>query len=266
MLAPMLECVVNVSEGVDQSVLRQIIAAAGDDLLDLHTDPHHNRSVFTLVGEIAPRKVASAAVELIDINSHVGVHPRIGAVDVVPFVPLGSSRLAEAHEARDDFCEWVASHLGVPCFKYGNERTLPDIRREAFTSLQPDVGPGEPHPTAGAMAVGAREVLVAYNVWLVEADIELARQIAASVRGPNLRALGLRVGEKVQVSMNLTAPAELGPLEATDAVAGLAAVEGCELVGLIPKVVLDATPKERWTELDLDPARTIEMRLQDRLY
>ncbi len=259
-----LECVVNISEGRDDQVIGRIAAAAGDHLLDVHTDAHHNRSVLTLVGEEAPRAVARAAVEALDLTTHTGVHPRIGVVDVVPFVPLGPSTFDEALAARGRFCEWTASELGVPCFAYGPGRTLPDVRRGAFTTLAPTTGPSEPHPTAGAVAVGARSVLVAYNVWLAEPGLAEARRVAAAVRTEHVRALGLQVGERVQVSMNLVAPEVVGPAEATDAVAAHAAVAGCELVGLVPRAVLEHVPQQRWRALDLSADATIEARLQQR--
>jgi glutamate formiminotransferase len=259
-----LECVVNISEGERADVVAEIAAAAGADLLDAHSDAHHNRSVLTLVGEEAPRAVARATVATLDITAHQGVHPRIGVVDVVPFVPLGSSTMSDALAARDRFAAWAADSLGVPSFLYGPERSLPEVRRGAFAGLNPDHGPSTPHPTAGAMAVGARPPLVAYNVWLAEPDLERARQVATAVRGPGIRALGLQVGERVQVSMNLVSPDVVGPAAATDAVAALAEVSGCELVGLVPRSVLDAVPRHRWAELDLGEDRTIEARLGQR--
>jgi len=255
-----LECVVNISEGRQAPVIAEIGAAAGDDLLDTHTDPHHNRTVLTLRGETAPQAVARAAVSLLDLRSHQGAHPRIGVVDVVPFVPLGTDLLEDAITARDGFAGWIAEELGVPAFLYGPDRSLPDVRRGAFTSLVPDVGPGRPHPTAGAVAVGARPVLVAWNIYLRAPDLTLARKVAAAVRGPHLRALGLPVGDEVQVSMNLIGPEALGPAEAWDLVAAHAAPDRAELVGLVPQAVLDRTPTQRWSQLDLSPDRTIESR------
>ncbi|HEX6238970.1 MAG TPA: hypothetical protein VFZ68_17360, partial [Acidimicrobiales bacterium] len=217
----MLECVVNVSEGADEHVVERIAASAGRDLLDRHSDPHHNRTVLTLVGQEAPRRVASTVVQLLDLRRHTGAHPRIGVVDVVPFVPLTGATMADAVAARDDFITWIARELEVPAFAYGPGspapggvasgplgpgRSLPEVRRGAFVELAPDAGPPRPHPTAGAVAVGAREVLVAWNVWLAEPDLDRAREVAAAVRGPDLRALGLAVGDRVQVSMNLVAP------------------------------------------------------------
>ena len=251
----MLECVINVSEGRDRSVIRRIAAAGGVCLLDVHSDHHHNRSVITLAGrgvEAAAQAVAAEATVLIDLRLHVGVHPRLGAVDVVPFVPLGQSSMDDALGARDRFAAWAGDELAVPCFLYGPERTLPDVRRHAFTGLAPDSGPPVAHPTAGAICVGARPPLVAYNVWLDEGvPVSVARQVARDIRGPGLRALGLDVGGRAQVSMNLVDPERLTPADAYDAVAARAPVDRAELVGLVPPAVLAAVPVERWSELDL---------------
>jgi glutamate formiminotransferase len=263
-----LECVVNVSEGRDRSVLDALAAAVAGDLLDVHTDPHHHRSVFTLVGTDAPRRLAAEAVGRLDLRAHAGVHPRIGVVDVVPFVPLGDATLDDAVRARDDFCRWAGDELALPCFRYGPERTLPDVRRGAFRDLAPDDGPAAPNPTAGGCAVGARPVLVAYNLWL-DLGVEVARAVATEVRGDGIRALGLDVGGRAQVSMNLVEPARVGPAEAWDRVSVAARalgaeVEGAELVGLVPEAVLGAIDQERWDDLDLGPDRTIESRLAAR--
>jgi glutamate formiminotransferase len=267
----MLECVVNISEGRDASVLDAVAAAAGAALLDVHTDPHHHRSVLTLAGpevEEAARGVAAEAVARIDLRRHQGVHPRLGAVDVVPFVPLDGSTMEDAVAARGRFARWAGDELALPCFLYGPERSLPDVRRGAFGSLAPDTGPALPHPTAGAVAVGARPVLVAYNLWLAPTDpAATARAVAGRVRGPALRSLGLDVGGRAQVSCNLVDPGTVGPADAYDAVARCAAelgtsVVGTELVGLLPSVVLHAVPPQRWAALDLAPSRTIEARLE----
>jgi glutamate formiminotransferase len=260
----LLECVVNVSEGRRHDVLASLAATVRDDLLDVHTDPDHNRTVFTLVGEEAPRALARAAVAQLDLGTHDGVHPRLGVVDVVPFVPLGDATPADARAARDRFAAWVADELGVPAFLYGPERTLPDVRRRAFGELAPDAGPPRPHPTAGGVAVGARPLLVAWNLWLAEPDLALARRVAAAVRGPHLRALGLAVAGGAQVSMNLVAPDVLGPAEAWDRVAALAPVGRAELVGLVSAVTLERIDPSRWGRLDLAEERTIEYRLAAR--
>jgi glutamate formiminotransferase len=260
-----LECVINVSEGHDGPALSAIVAAAGDTLLDLHRDEHHNRAVLTLAGdhvEDAARAVAATAVDQLDLRTHAGAHPRIGVLDVVPFVPLTGSTMDDAITARGAFAIWAGRELALPCFLYGPERSLPDLRRAAFTTLAPDTGPATPHLTAGACAVGARSVLVAYNLWLATNDLAAAKAIAASLRSPVVRALGLQVGEHVQVSCNLLAPDRCGPAEVFDQVAGRAEVATAELVGLLPHDVLAAVAQDRWAELDLSEDRTIEARLR----
>jgi glutamate formiminotransferase / 5-formyltetrahydrofolate cyclo-ligase len=259
-----LECVVNVSEGTRTDVVARLGATCGADLLDVHSDPHHNRSVLTLVGVDAVRRLTVEAVDALDLSLHAGVHPRLGVVDVVPFVPLAGSSMAAAVRARDEFAVWAADVLALPCFFYGPERSLPEVRRTAWRSRPPDTGPRVPHPTAGAVCVGARGVLVAYNLWLARADLGLAKRVAAAVRGPHLRALGLPVGQRVQVSMNLVDPLLLGPAQAFDLVAAHTAIEAAELVGLVPSAVLHAVPRERWAALDLGVERTIEERLSAR--
>jgi glutamate formiminotransferase len=260
-----LECVVNVSEGRQLTVLEELRAAVGArDLLDVHTCADHNRTVFTLVGEDAPRRLARRAVADLDLRDHAGAHPRFGVVDVVPFVPIGGSTLVDALSARDRFAAWAASELGLPCFRYGPERSLPEVRRSAFGELAPDVGPAEPHPTAGAVAVGARPVLVAYNLWLAEPDLDTARRVARAIRRPEVRALGLAVGGEVQVSMNLVDPYRVGPADVWDLVSAQVPVDRAELVGLLPRAVLDAIPESRWPGLDLGPDTTIEARLAAR--
>jgi len=304
------ESVVNISEGRDRHVLRLLENAGGAALLDVHVDPDHHRSVFTMAGPLdlvegAVRDVASLAVKLVDIREHRGLHPRLGAVDVVPFVPLeiqhqsptrirkpaaGCERLLRpwthlsvapslepAVRARDSFSEWMASALNVPCFLYGplpanGFRTLPEIRRSAFSSLPPDFGPPEPHPTAGACAVGARPPLIAYNVWISGTDLDRARSVAASIRCPAVRALAFPMGTgsgAMQVSCNLVDPLTIGPAEVHDRIASLVedhggSVDRCELVGLLPAAVIEAIPPNRWAELDLAPGSTIEARMQER--
>jgi glutamate formiminotransferase len=268
----MLECVVNISEGRRVHVLDELALAAGPLLLDVHRDEHHNRSVFTVAGPReqvadAVRALAGATVERLDLCSHQGVHPRIGVLDVVPWVamtgwPLEPGPLEGAVEARDGFAQWAGDVLEVPCFLYGTGRSLPQIRREAWNTLAPDTGPLFPHPTAGASAVGARTVLVAYNLWLAEPDLNLARRLAADLRGPAVRTLGLPVGDAVQVSCNLIDPQVVGPAAVFDAVAARTGVARAELVGLLPARVLEAIPERRWPELDLGRSRTIEARLE----
>jgi glutamate formiminotransferase len=261
-----IECVINISEGRDLDLVEEIALVAGSDLLDVHCDADHNRSVITVVGATAPPAVIRHAVQRLDLRTHTGVHPRIGVVDVVPFVPLADSTYDDALRTRDAMSSWIANELQIPVFLYGPERTLPDIRRGAFTVLQPDLGPSQPHPTAGAVAVGARELMLAWNLWLSEPDLDLAKSIASSIRGPGVRALGLQVGDEVQVSMNLVAPLTVGPAEVYDRVASLAGIARAELVGLAPQSVLDAVDEKRWEQLNLSVETTIESRLQSRLH
>jgi glutamate formiminotransferase len=193
----------------------------------------------------------------------------------VPFTLVGSTELAVAIEARDRLAIWAGAVLGVPCFLYGpmpdgGSRSLPEVRRGAFTTLRPDTGPDRPHASGGAMAVGARGPLVAYNLWVTGVTAAETRAVAARVRSGSLRALGLVVGELTQVSCNLVDPDTLGPAEAYDEVA-TALPEGAhivraELVGLVPSSVLTRTAEDRWPELGLSAADALEARLADRAF
>ncbi len=260
----MLESVVNISEGQNSFLLEELTHSLASDFLDLHSDPDHHRSVFTMVGTAAPRILTARVVEALSLTDHVGVHPRLGVVDVVPFVPLADSTMDEALSARNDFAQWAWDELRVPTFFYGPERTLPDIRRNAWHALFPDIGDNMPHATAGAMCVGIREPLIAYNVWLRDSNLVEAKRIASALRDDNLRTLGLQVGSSVQVSMNLIRPGFIGPMEAFDRVAACARIERAELVGLMPTSVLLEIPRTRWEKLDLAEEKTIEWRLANR--
>ena len=276
-----VECVANVSEGRDEDILGQLAAAAGPTLLHLHRDPDHNRSVFTLAGPAdavaeGTRSLAGATVARLDLRQHAGAHPRLGVLDVVPFVPyepggLPPEDLAPAVILRDECARWLGTELGVPSFLYGplpggRARTLPEVRRSAFGTdeagrLTPDYGPAVPDTRTGATAVGARPVLVAFNVWVSSAEV--ARRVAPLVRRPEVRALGLAVGERAQVSCNLVDPARYGPAVLYDTVAALVtqaggAVQGGELVGLLPETVLAGVPRARWAELGLSDEATVE--------
>ena len=260
----MLECVINISEGGNPSQLNELSAELGADLLDLHSDADHNRSVFTLAGEDPARILTKSAAAMFDIRDHHGVHPRVGIVDVVPFVALEPSSFDDAIAARNRFAEFASSELGIPCFLYGPERTLPYIRKHAFVDLKPDFGPSEPHPRSGAICVGARPILIAYNVWLKDQTVETAKHVAKTIRTNERRTLGLQVGPHAQVSMNLIDHEVTGPAEAYDAVAALAPIDRAELVGLVPARALARIPRERWSELDLSGEKTIEWRLAER--
>ncbi len=248
-----LECVINISEGGRVEVVAAIAAAADTTCIDVHSDAHHNRSVLTLAGaaadvEDAARAVARETVARIDITRHKGVHPYRGALDVVPFVPWTDATMDDAIDARDRFAEWAVEELDIHCLLYGPEMSLPELRRIA---------------PIGTTAVGARPVLVAYNLWLAPTEtVGDARAIAAEVRMPGkIRTLGLQVGDHAQVSCNLIDPFSYGPAAAFDAVAAHAEVVRAELVGLVPAAVLEVVPTERWQQLDLARSRTIETRL-----
>ena len=298
---------VNISEGRDEALLGHLARSCGSWLIDLHRDPWHHRAVLTLAGpandvEGACRVLATETVAALDLRRHSGAHPRLGVLDVVPFVPLtwlahddgpsrpdgpggarstgpgGAVRVAAAPDlgpavaARDAFTRWAGHELGLPCFRYGplgdgTFRTLPEVRRGAFRTLAPDAGPATPHPTAGAAAVGARPVLVAYNVWLRGGDVTVARTIAAAIRSRTIRALGFDLGGVAQVSCNLLEPGTRGPAQVYDEIArrarGLGAQpDRAELVGLLPGDVLREVPEHRWGELGLRWADTLEARLE----
>jgi len=295
--APLVECVPNFSEGRRAAVIDRIAAAAravpGSRLLDVSADPDHNRTVLTIVGggeavlEAAFRS-AAVAVSEIDLRSHQGVHPRIGAVDVVPFVPLCGASLAECVELAQRLGELLAARLGLPVYLYGAaardpaRRVLAAIRRGGFEQLQqtigepgrrPDLGPDRVHPTAGAVAVGARHVLIAMNVDLASQDLRAARAIARAVREssgglPGVQAMGVPLPSRrlVQVSMNLLDYRRTPPVAAFERVAAEAAVLGIdvaagELVGCAPREALPPDPvsalrlRALRPEQILDPAR-----------
>lgn len=230
----LVECVPNISEGTDQATLDAVAAAivdhAGAWLLDRSADVDHQRSVFTLAGY--PGRVMSAmeavvevAIERIDMRDQQGQHPRIGAVDVIPFIPLGDTTMDQCVAGTRDFAASVAERFELPVYLYAmaaqrpERRRLADIRRPRFEGLaeamrepdgKPDFGPARPHPTAGAVAVGARPFLIAFNVQLSTTDVAVARRIARRVRErdgglPAIQALGLELASQgcAQLSMNL---------------------------------------------------------------
>lgn len=275
----MLECVVNVSEGRRGDVIDELAAECGPALLDVHTDADHHRSVFTLArdAEAAARALTEAVAERIDLSAHAGVHPRLGAIDVVPFVALDGSEPGDATEAARSYATWIAGALDVPAFLYGDAdpdgRSLPDVRRDAFAGRAPDVGPDTPHARLGAVAVGARPPLVAVNCWLDVDDLGLAREIAAQVRErdgglPGVRALGVVLASRgrAQVSMNVTRLEACGVERACTAARRLAYeggadVERVELVGLLPAAELDRCSAEFRSWSGIGPDHTIEARL-----
>ena len=251
---------------------------SGVHLLDIHSDADHNRSVLTFGGRAGPLvdglvACTRAAIEAIDLRTHEGTHPRLGAMDVVPFVPRDGAGMPEAVAAARSCAERIWAETGLPSFLYeqaASGRSLPEVRRRAFRDLDPDFGGPGPHPSAGAAVVGARATLVAYNVVLATADVGVARRIATAIRErdgglPGVRALGLPLESRgvVQVSMNLIRPAVTNIGDAFDAVAALAASEGIEvldseIVGLTPRAALPSST----THLQLQrPAKILEEEL-----
>jgi glutamate formiminotransferase len=280
-----IECVPNVSEGRDTAALRRLVAACERSLLDWHNDPDHNRSVFTLAGggirdaESAVRLLAGAVAQHVDLTAHQGVHPRTGALDVVPFVALGgtTAETGQASQAAHSFARWWSEAFAVPCFMYDDadpqHRDLPNIRRTAFKLRRPDYGPSLPHPQLGASAVGARKPLVAINCLLVARDVEVANRIARAMRESSggmrgVRALGfvLASEDRAQVSMNLVDLDATGVEEAVLHVRELAHAERTdiarvELVGLIPARELDRCSEDFLQWSGLDATQTIEFRV-----
>jgi glutamate formiminotransferase len=281
-----LESVVNVSEGRDERVVRALRAACGPSLLDIHTDVDHNRSVFTLAGperrdaSVATRALARAVAANVSIVGHVGVHPRFGALDVVPFVAFdadpdaGTAAVSAAHE----FAHWWAGEFDVPVFFYGDadpqHRDLPSTRRTAFRSRVPDAGPVVAHPTLGATAVGVRAPLVAINCVLATGDKTIAVDIVRHTRErdgglPGVRALAflLAASGRTQVSMNLTDLHRTGVEQACTHVRALARhhdtdVIAVELVGLLPASELGRCSAGFLAWSELDDSQTIEARLR----
>jgi glutamate formiminotransferase len=282
----MLECVPNVAEGRDTRVLDALSTACGSSLLDEHVDPDHHRSVFTLAGpgardaEAAVRRLAVSVTEHLDLTTHAGVHPRIGALDVVPFVVLEGTSTADAVDAAHAFAAWAAGELDLPVFFYGEvdpqRRSLPELRRDAFTARAPDLGPLRRHPKLGAIAVGARPVLVAVNCWLDRDNLALARTIAHSVRERDggltgVRALGFRLASvaRAQVSMNLVDLDATGLQRACDTVRAHARAQGAdvarvELVGLVPASEYARCDDAFLQWSGISAHQTIEARFADR--
>jgi glutamate formiminotransferase len=277
-----LECVPNVSEGRFETAIDAMRDAAGSALLDVHRDIDHNRSVFTIAAGMhttltATRRLAAAVAASVDLGPHVGVHPRLGALDVVPFVALGGTGSGKAVVAARAFATWWSSVYGVPCFFYDDAdpegRDLPSVRRQAFVERAPDIGPAKPHPRLGATAVGARAPLVALNCVLDGGGLDDATAIAAEARErgggmPGVRALGfwLESRDRPQVSMNLFDLDRTGVDEACARVGALAQARGrtvseIELVGLLPAVELERCGPAVRAVARLDADRTIEGRL-----
>jgi len=292
----LFEAVPNFSEGRDEAKISRIAGAVravpGVRILDLHSDPDHNRSVLTFAGEedavlAGAVALARACAAELDLAAQTGEHPRVGVLDVLPFVPLEAATMADAVRLARRAGELLGS-LGFPVYLYGaaataaHRRDLPDVRRGGYEGLasrardprwRPDFGPAELDPRGGAVAVGARPFLVAFNAYLDTRDVEIARAIASEVRErdgglPAVRALGLEVGGRAQVSMNLT---DLGKtpipiaLEAVRSAAEErgAAVESTELVGLAPLAAILQVARHYLGLRELEARHVLETRFYD---
>ncbi|MBI3939286.1 MAG: glutamate formimidoyltransferase [Acidobacteria bacterium] len=299
-MSPVVECVMNFSEGRDPKVIDQIAGAItsepGVTLLDRQSDFDHHRSVISFIG--APAAVEEAAVracgraaEIIDLRRHRGEHPRIGATDVIPFVPLRAVTLQDCVAIARRAGERIARQFGIPVYLYGAAAARPDrenlenIRRGEFESLReeivtqdtriPDFGERRLHPTAGATAVGARDLLIAYNVYLDTEEVAVARQIASQVRSssgglPFVKALGLAAPARghAQVSMNLVNYRQTPMHAAWDAVCKAAELLGTravssEIVGLVPERALWAAAQHCLQIENFSEGLVIEHRVRE---
>jgi glutamate formiminotransferase / formiminotetrahydrofolate cyclodeaminase len=295
MSAPLIECIPNFSEGrrldIIDAIQQSIETVAGVFVLDRHIDPDHNRSVITFAG--SPETVAQAAfhaiaraAELIDLNDHQGQHPRIGATDVVPFVPLRGASMEQCVELAHQLGTRVGQELDIPVYLYEKAAMRPDrvnledIRRGEYEGLlatiesdpdrRPDYGPARLGP-AGATVIGARAPLVAYNVYLTTPDVDVARKIARTIRHSSgglrhVKALGMLVEGRAQVSINLTDTARTPIAQVVEMIRREAgrygvAIHHSELVGLIPEAAL--IEAARWyLQLDqFEPDQVLESRL-----
>jgi len=294
-----VECVPNFSEGRREQVVEQIVAAmtgcAGVQVLDVQSDPDHNRSVVTLVGEPQATVEAAfqgiaAAAERIDMNHHRGGHPRMGATDVVPFVPIRGLTMEDCAALARQLGERVGSELEIPVYLYEAAATRPercnlaDVRRGEYEGLKaeiatnrdraPDFGPAT-LGTAGATAIGARPPLIAYNVYLNTDDIKPAQAIARAVRHSSgglrhVKALGLKVEGRAQISMNLTDYRHTPIHRVTELIRAEAArfglaVTHSEIVGLLPAEALIDAARFYLQLADLSPDQVLENRLSEDL-
>lgn len=297
-----IECVPNFSEGRDASVVARLVetieAVEGALVLGTHVDPDHNRSVITFVAppetivEAAVRLVARAA-ELIDLSRHAGQHPRMGACDVLPLIPVRNVSIEECVALARSAGERIWSELNIPVYFYESAARVPersnlaDVRsgglellRDQIASVPeraPDVGEARLHPTAGACIVGVRPLLIAYNVTLKTCDVSIARRVARAVREregglPHLKALGFELKSRgvVQVSMNLTSYERTNLHQAFDAVRREAEKLGVEviaseLVGLVPQAALFAAAAHYLKLENYSPDIVLESRIADAL-
>ena len=297
----LIECVPNFSEGRRPEVVEEIVRAVGQidgvTVLDSSLDPTHNRSVVTFAGSAEPVvRAATAAVgralELIDMEQHTGAHPRIGAVDVIPFVPLGTTRLEECVDLARRFGEQVATRFEIPVYLYGAAALRPErsrlanVRRGQYEAVRdeigtlperaPDFGPSRVHPRGGAVAVGARKPLIAFNMNLRTSDLAVAIKIATAIREssggmPAVQAMGILLENPgappmAQVSTNLVDWERTGIAAVVREVRRLAQdagtdIDHCELIGLAPTAALLEVTADTLGLADFSPDQALELRL-----
>ncbi len=297
-VAPIVESVPNFSEGRRPGVIDAVLAAVRQSgpvaVLDFSSDPDHNRSVLTLAGEPGTIRAAllalvAACVERIDLRTHRGAHPRMGAVDVIPLVPIRGVTMQECVALARDLGRAIALAHGLPVYLYEKaattvtRRNLAEIRKGEFEGFpekikdplwKPDFGPDRVHPTAGCVAVGAREFLIAYNINLASSDLELAKTIARAIREkdggfPCVKAMGVLLRDRnlAQVSINMT-DYRTTPLHVVfDRVREEAArrgvgIAGSEIVGLVPGEALLQAARHALGLEGFDDSRVLERRLE----
>lgn len=295
---PLIEAIPNISEGRREAVIEDIahavVAIPGVTLLDRSSDGSHNRTVLTMAGDApalreAARALYDRALAAIDLRSHQGEHPRLGAVDVLPFVPLDGATMADCIALARDVAADVASRHGLPVYLYEEAATVParrnleDIRRGEFEGLgakmasadwAPDFGPAAPHATAGATVIGARAALIAYNINLATDRLDVAKRIAAAVRHSSgglryVKAMGVMLEDRrlAQVSMNLTnyektpIPRVFEFVKREAARYGVGVLDS-EIVGLVPQAALLAAAEYFLQIEGFKPDLVLENRLR----
>ncbi len=281
----MIECVPNFSEGRDAANVRAIVDAIqsveGVLLLGYESDADHNRSVVTFAGP--PEAVLEGAVrgagraaDLIDLTQHEGVHPRVGAADVIPFVPLSGATLADCVEIAHRAGREIWSRFGVPVYFYESaaldpgRKRLEKVRRRGFDGKPPDVGDLAAHPKAGASVVGARDFLIAFNVNLATPDVAVAQNIAKTIREssggfPFVKAMGRYLASRAcaQISMNLTNFRETDLDAVFEAIRAEAPVASCQLIGFVPREAYEMFPVFFDRAENFTPSRVIETRMKE---
>lgn len=296
----LVECVPNISEGRRKEVIDAIVAEARTrnvKILDVESDADHNRSVLTFVGspkavKEAMMAVSSKAIELIDLNNHQGQHPRMGAVDVIPFIPISDMTMDDCVKIANEFGAEYATRFGVPVYLYEEAATRPDrknladIRKGEFEGLRneigrnadrvPDFGPNQIHPTAGATAIGARKILIAYNINLGTTNLSVAKEIAKEIRSRDggftaVKALGFELKDRglVQVSINMVDYKATQLFKVFELVKSLAAgygvpVVASEIVGIVPMDALSETAEFYLRLHGFNKQQTLERRLMER--